>query len=341
MTKNSYKAKTNKQTFLCTNCKPNVIPPPCRYGSCSSPAGTGGGGHGQEEHAKVMICSSTAQWLAGLIDGNGCFLISKAGYASLEITMPVVDESLLQKIKHFFGGSVKMRSGSNSVRYRLHHAQGLNAMVTCVNGLLRNHIRQAQLKAVLQSMFPHMLYKQPSAYNWQCAYASGLFDSDGTVVISVKQHQAVPNLKGTYGKITRLQCATQMQLTISITQKYKHNVDFLTCNSILCAAKLSQQPVVQNQNCNNYYQQVQNKFGNIYYDKSQNGYYIWSISGRDQITLWLNYISHYPCNSKKAHRLRLIKTFYQLSDQKAYKAAQNSAAKKQWNLFACNWFKYS
>jgi hypothetical protein len=27
------------------------------------------------------------QWLAGLIDGNGCFLLSKKGYASLEITM--------------------------------------------------------------------------------------------------------------------------------------------------------------------------------------------------------------------------------------------------------------
>lgn len=305
MTKTSYKAKTIKETLLCTNFKP--------------------------VEAKGIVCSLTAQWLAGLIDGDGCFLISKAGYASLEITMPVVDEIILQKIKHFFGGSVKMRSGSNSVRYRLHHTQGLNAMLTCVNGLLRNHIRQAQLKAVLQSK--HMLYKQPIGYNWQCAYASGLFDSDGTIVISVKQHQAPANLKGTLGKITRLQCATQMQLTISITQKYKHNLQFLTCGSLMSAA-------------NPNFKQVQNKghdgkFGTIYYDKSQNGYYIWSISNRDQVTLWLNYVDQYCCYSKKAHRLRLIKTFYQLSDQKAYKAAQNSAAKKQWNLFACNWFKYS
>ena len=29
------------------------------------------------------------QWLAGLIDGDGCFLLSKKGYASLEITMDI------------------------------------------------------------------------------------------------------------------------------------------------------------------------------------------------------------------------------------------------------------
>lgn len=27
------------------------------------------------------------QWLAGFIDGNGCFLVSKQGYTSLEITV--------------------------------------------------------------------------------------------------------------------------------------------------------------------------------------------------------------------------------------------------------------
>jgi len=31
------------------------------------------------------------QWLAGLIDGDGCFLLSKKGYASLEIVMETRD----------------------------------------------------------------------------------------------------------------------------------------------------------------------------------------------------------------------------------------------------------
>ena len=36
------------------------------------------------------------QWLAGLIDGDGSFLLSKNGYASLEITMDIRDEHALQ-----------------------------------------------------------------------------------------------------------------------------------------------------------------------------------------------------------------------------------------------------
>lgn len=32
------------------------------------------------------------EWLAGLIDGDGCFLLSKKGYASLEITVETRDK---------------------------------------------------------------------------------------------------------------------------------------------------------------------------------------------------------------------------------------------------------
>jgi hypothetical protein len=47
------------------------------------------------------------EWLAGLIDGDGCFLLSKKGYASLEITMDLRDEHALAIIKQKYGGSVK------------------------------------------------------------------------------------------------------------------------------------------------------------------------------------------------------------------------------------------
>ena len=51
------------------------------------------------------------QWLAGLIDGDGCLLVSKAGYASCEITMGIEDEHALMQIKQKLGGSVKSRAG--------------------------------------------------------------------------------------------------------------------------------------------------------------------------------------------------------------------------------------
>ena len=49
------------------------------------------------------------EYLAGLIDGDGSLLISKEGYASLEITMDIHDEYALNKVKQKLGGSVKPR----------------------------------------------------------------------------------------------------------------------------------------------------------------------------------------------------------------------------------------
>src|ERR1700734_1465808 len=48
------------------------------------------------------------QWLAGLIDGDGCFLLSKKGYASLEIVAHIRDKNCLYQIKQKFGGAVKL-----------------------------------------------------------------------------------------------------------------------------------------------------------------------------------------------------------------------------------------
>lgn len=56
-------------------------------------------------------------WLAGLIDGDGYFLLSKKGYASLEITMDARDLYALDLIQSEYGGSIHYRSGLNSYRY--------------------------------------------------------------------------------------------------------------------------------------------------------------------------------------------------------------------------------
>ena len=61
------------------------------------------------------------QWLAGLIDGDGCFYLTKKGYASLEITMDIRDEHALQIIKNVYGGSIKLVAGARALRYCLRH----------------------------------------------------------------------------------------------------------------------------------------------------------------------------------------------------------------------------
>lgn len=276
-------------------------------------------------YAHVQPFSKTIgkyQWLAGLIDGDGCFVISPNNYGSLEITGAVGDELMLNQVKQMFGGSLKARAGVKAIRYRLHHRAGLIQLIRSINGLLRNHIRIAQLKKIL-SLY-QMSYCEPALFIWVSGYASGLFDSDGSIVLSVKQHSALFNLHGVSGKISRLQCAKSVQLSLQITQKFKANLSFL----ISPAPKLD--PL-----------QLKNEpFGNIYYDKNQNGYFIWTLSSRKHIHMWLHYNTLYPCYSKKRYRLHLITEFYELMDTKAYLASESTILKHRWNTFAQKWYAH-
>jgi len=86
------------------------------------------------------------QWLAGLIDGDGCLLFDKQGYTSCEIIMGIRDEHALNQIKQKLGGSLKLRSGSNSIRYRLHHKEGIIHLIDRINGNIRHSTRKIQLQ---------------------------------------------------------------------------------------------------------------------------------------------------------------------------------------------------
>jgi LAGLIDADG endonuclease len=125
--------------------------------------------------------------LAGLIDGDGCFLLSKKGYASLEITMDIRDEHALQIIKNIYGGSIKLRSGANALRYRLHHKSGLLNLINDVNGLIRNSNRLVQLKKICDKYQLNFIYPEDLIY--ENGWLSGLFDSDGTVTINKTNRQ--------------------------------------------------------------------------------------------------------------------------------------------------------
>jgi hypothetical protein len=127
------------------------------------------------------------EWLAGLIDGDGSFLLSKAGYASLEITMDLRDSHCLYQIKNKFGGSIKLRSGYKAIRYRLHHKIGLLSLIKAVNGHIRNPNRMVQLEKICKAYNLTFIYPLPLTFS--NGWLAGFFDADGTITINKSNTQ--------------------------------------------------------------------------------------------------------------------------------------------------------
>jgi hypothetical protein len=127
------------------------------------------------------------QWLAGLIDGDGCFQLSKKGYASLEIVAHIRDKNCLYQIKQKFGGAVKLRTNLNHLRFRMHHKQGMLDIIKAVNGEIRNPIRLLQLNKICEKYNIPVL--QPAPLTYENAWLSGFFDSDGSIYLNLKSTQ--------------------------------------------------------------------------------------------------------------------------------------------------------
>ena len=127
------------------------------------------------------------EWLAGLIDGDGCFYMFKSGYVSLEITMDIKDFNAIEIIKNVYGGSIKYPSGKKAVRYCLRHKSGFLDLVNDVNGLIRNSNRLVQLEKVLRKYGIELIYPKKLTYN--NAWLSGFFDSEGTITINKSNGQ--------------------------------------------------------------------------------------------------------------------------------------------------------
>lgn len=104
------------------------------------------------------------EWLAGLIDGDGCFLLSKKKYASLEIVVELRDKRCLYEIKQKFGGAIQLRAGNNHLRYRLHSRKGLLVLIAAVNGQIRNPVRISQLNKICVEYGLPLLFPEPLQY---------------------------------------------------------------------------------------------------------------------------------------------------------------------------------
>lgn len=242
---------------------------------------------------KLNIDSDTKfnQWLAGLIDADGYLYLASKKYPTLEITTCIEDEKMLRQIQNKFGGSIKPRSGSNSIRYRLSKRENMIKLLNAINGNIRNTKRITQFIIVCNAL--NIKVKDIEILHFNHAWFSGFFDGDGTINYYYQNKRP--------------------QLFISVTNKYLVDV----------------QP----------YQTVFG--GKIYFDKSQNGYYKWTITSKDLHLLLYNYNKLCPSRSFKGNKLFLIKSFYKFYDIKAYDQNHNSILYKSWLKFELKWKSYS
>jgi len=143
--------------------------------------------HSDSHYYSTKPANSFNEWLAGLIDGDGCFRLSKKGYASLEIVMELRDQHCLYKIKQTFGGAIQLRTGKNHLRYRLHDKKGLLTLISAVNGLILNPTRLLQLGRICEKYQIELVQPKPLIYN--SGWLSGFLDSDDSVYLNFQSAQ--------------------------------------------------------------------------------------------------------------------------------------------------------
>lgn len=131
-----------------------------------------------------------SQWLAGLIDGDGCLGVTQSKYTNCEITVELKDQKALYYVKQRLGGSVKLRSGSCSIRYRITNKKIMINLINIINGYIVNSVRLPQLHRACSIL--DIPLKTPVKLDINSAWFSGFFDADGCITYSFKR--GIPQL---------------------------------------------------------------------------------------------------------------------------------------------------
>lgn len=129
------------------------------------------------------------EWLAGLIDGKGTFVISKKGYANFKLIVSEKDIYLINEIKQKLGGSIKEISGSKALKYKLHNKKSFIKLINKINGLLKNPIKILQLNRVCVLYNIELKSIVPLTYN--NGWLSGYFDGNGSIYYDEKLDQII------------------------------------------------------------------------------------------------------------------------------------------------------
>ena len=147
------------------------------------------------------------QWLAGLIDGDGCFIVNQKGYTSCEIMVASDNEKVLRIIQNKVGGAIKLRSGTKAVRIRFQNKSVMISLINRVNGFIYNSVRIPQFARVCEKLNVPIIL--PNYDNVPLPWYMGMLDANGTI-------NFYPHFKNGIHY--------RNQLTISVSNKHYHNL---------------------------------------------------------------------------------------------------------------------
>lgn len=120
-------------------------------------------------------------WLAGLIDADGGFSISRGRSVSCEITLHEKEIQTLYWIKKHLGGSVTPRTKKKAVRWRLHKKQPIESLLHQTNGYFQTQRVQNQSHAACAVY--GILPLPPETLSLENAWLAGFFSGDGSFSI--------------------------------------------------------------------------------------------------------------------------------------------------------------
>nr|YP_010388682.1 LAGLIDADG homing endonuclease [Leontynka pallida]UPQ43849.1 LAGLIDADG homing endonuclease [Leontynka pallida] len=270
--------------------------------------------------ADLSLDEKWNDWFAGMTDGDGCFYINKKDKSiSFEVTTHTTDIRILRDIKNKIKmGSVKMRSGSESMRYRVKASEAIREIVKRLNGRLHNSVRLQQFSRVCELLGIKQI-PSPVIVSPQNAYLAGLLDSDGCITINVSScSQEDSQLSGVAGKIVRLKNSRgNNQLMAKVTLSDQANMLLLK---------------------NSY------GFGSIYadnsYPKATKTKYNWYIRSLTDFNTLYELLKKYPLKGVKMHRMRLTPLYFKYKELKYHLAKPDTLEYKIWENFCKSWFKY-
>ena len=272
---------------------------------------------------KTVSCDIWNQWLAGFVDGDGCFLVSKAGQLSCEITTSLDDEPMLREIQKILGGSVRLRSGTRSVRWRLTHKEGMRDLCERVNGHIRLNIRMKQFEKVCALL--NITCIPPMELCENSGYIAGLWDADGSITIGVSKSSASHSiLPKTHGKITRLIYSRghdQLSIVIDSSDKTLLN----SCKTALSLGSIITKTASDDPK-----------------QRRPNVHYRFYWRSFDDVYRWKAYLRNTKVGcSVKHRRTSLVDVYFELKARKAHLAQENSVLWKRWRDFCHAWFTVS